>query len=133
MEEAVVKICILSKIIRTMNPENSFSIILFTTSAIMFFTGWWQTKRPPKYQEDYKMFSKSKRAGRSAEHWYFSFSYSGKLFLKLALVLFILAIVGLMIPFSMMVGFMIAISIVVIGAGIIAVKTEKALIKRFGK
>ncbi|MCF1190721.1 hypothetical protein LRR18_03915 [Mangrovimonas sp. AS39] len=116
-----------------MNVENSFSIILLTTSVLMFFTGWWQTKKPPKYQEDFKMLSKSKRAGRSSEHWYFSLSYGGNLYLKFAGILFGLGILGFLLNFQMMVGFILAISIVVIGVAVIGLKTEKALVNKFGK
>ena len=116
-----------------MNGQNPFPIVLFVSAIIMFLIGWINLRKTPKYSEDYKGFTKSKYEGRSKAHWDFSHKYSGKLFLKFALILFGLGIIGFFVDFGLMTGFMLAIAILGIGVTIIRVKVENALIDRFGK
>lgn len=116
-----------------MEFDNGFSIILIVTSLTMLFYWWWQTKRPSKYHEGLKMLSKSKRTGRSEEHYNYYIAYSGKLYLKFGIILLAIGITGIFFKIDMILGFMLAISILLVGILFISIKTENALIDKFGK
>ena len=116
-----------------MEFENGFSIILIVTSVVMFLVGWNYLKNPPKYSEAYKGWTKSKYEGRSKAHWVFSHTYGGKLYLKLAFILFGLGAIGLFINFGFKIGFILAIVVICVGVTIIRIKIENALIDKFGK
>ncbi len=116
-----------------MITDNSFSIVLFVSAVFMFFNGWWQTKNSTKYKDSYKLLSKSKRAGRSQEHWSFSMIFAGKLYSKYSIILVAFGVLGIFLNFSAFLGFVFSITIILILVFIIAIKTENALIDKFGK
>lgn len=116
-----------------MNGQNPLPIILFVSAIIMVMIGWINLKKTPQYSEDYKGFTKSKYEGRSKAHWDFSHKYSGKLFLKFACILFGLGFIGFFVDFGLIIGFIVAVTILGIGVTIIRIKVENALMDKFGK
>src|SRR5690606_37021249 len=116
-----------------MIEQHAFSIILISCAISMFLFGWYSLKRPPKYRESYKGFTKSKYEDRSKAHWDFSHKYGGKLYLKLASILLVFGIIGLFVGIEFKLGFVLAIIVLGVGITIIRIKIENALINKFGK
>ena len=113
-----------------MNPENSFSIILFAFSFFTLITGFWFKKYPPKEISWFYGF-RTVNSMKSKSHWNFAHTYSGKLFLRYSIILLILGFIGFFIKFDNITGSSIAIPFSVIGAFVVIYKTEKAIIKKF--
>ncbi len=116
-----------------MEFENGFSIILIVSSIVMFLVGLNYLKNPPKYSDAFKGWTKSKYEGRSKAHWDFSHNYGGKLYLKLAFILFLLGSIGIFVRLGFKIGFILAIVIMGVGVTVIRIKVENALIDKFGK
>lgn len=113
-----------------MTPENHFSIILFGFSFFTILTGYWFKNHPPKSVNWFYGF-RTKNTMKSQLHWGFAHLYSGKLFLKYGLLLFILGCIGLFLNLGEVTGPALAIPFFIMGSFYVVYRTEKAIIKKF--
>lgn len=109
-----------------------FLFILEITALIFFLTGLILYKFPPKKINSLYGY-RTRNSMRNQERWDFSQKYSGKIMMWSSFGMAFIGLTGLFMAFSESLQTIFSLSIVIITCVFLLIKTEKEIIKRFGK
>ena len=111
---------------------NAFFITLVPTGAIFLLVGWMMHRWPPKRINSLYGY-RTPRSMKDQAHWDFAQRFSSRASMRMGIGFIASSCLALVVPMSSATATLVAVGLVLLGAFLLIWRTERALIKEFGK